>query len=410
MDKKKILLSACFLTFMTAPLAASAESINSPPSQDSKKQIESDLKAVKIQKLLVQEEIEATAKKIKELDKQITESNAKLQTKENELHKIQAEMNRLNKEEKRITTLLNNRKDEFKDRVAAYYRTDGQMSFLNVILSVNSFGEFIDHFFAYDKIVNEDKQFIEKYIADQNEVANIKEKVQTLKESTSKEKADLEAIKVSQEHSKKEKEKLAKVLEKKKKQLEKEEQEKTIALELLQKNEKEIQSWVNNRNSEKAANGQVINSIIAPFVADSQKLQQKTGVPACITLGQIILESSGSYNGLSGLAYNAKNLFGIKGKGTAGSVKVETTEYVNGEKIVITAEFAKYKTYYDSMLDHANLLLTSRYQKYLKDVTNIVDYAHGIHDAGYATDPEYANKLLKIIYQYDLWKLDIPVE
>ena len=140
---------------------------------------------------------------------------------------------------------------------------------------------------------------------------------------------------------------------------------------------------------------------------DAQKLQQEKGVPACITLGQIILESSGSYNGLSGLAFQAKNLFGIKGTGTAGSVNLDTTEFVNGQSIVTTAQFASYNTYYDSMVDHANLLLAPRYQKYLQNATSIVDYAHGIHDAGYATDPNYANKLLKIIYQYDLLKLDV---
>ncbi|MDR7002100.1 glucosaminidase domain-containing protein [Neobacillus niacini] len=406
MDKKIILLSACFLTFMAAPIAANAETARSTPPTDTQKQIESDLSAIKQQKLLVQEEIEVTAKKIKALDQQITSSKEKIHIKEKELNEIQRKMDHLNKEEKRITTLLNNRKDEFKDRVAAYYRTDGQMSFLNVILSVNSFGEFIDHFFAYDKIVNEDKRFIEEYIADQNEVATIKEKVQTLQDSTLKEKEELESIKANQENNKKEKEKLSRFLEKKKKQLEKEEKEKTIALELLQENGEAILDLINHNGSQNQGNVEKINSIIVPFVPDSQKLEQEKGVPASITLGQIILESSGRYNGLSGLAYKAKNLFGIKGTGTAGSVKVKTTEYVKGEKIEVTAEFAKYETYYDSMLDHANLLLTPRYQKYLKDVTNIVDYAHGIHDAGYATDPEYADKLLKIIYQYDLWKLD----
>ena len=66
-------------------------------------------------------------------------------------------LDNLNKEDKRITDLLTNREEEFKDRVSSYYRTKGQMSFLNVIFSVNSFGEFIDHFVSYDKIVNDDK-------------------------------------------------------------------------------------------------------------------------------------------------------------------------------------------------------------------------------------------------------------
>jgi len=407
MDKKIFLVSACLLSIMTAPYVANAETNQAHLQGTTQQQIEKDLSAVKLQKLLVQEEIEATTKKIAELDQQITESTTNIQIKEQELTEIQVKMDSLNQEEMRITNLLNSRKEEFKNRVASYYRTDGQMSFLNVIFSVNSFGEFIDHFFAYDKIVNEDKKFIEKYIADQNKVTDIKANVQTLQESTANEKADLEAIKASQENNKQEKVTLSTILENKKKQLEKEEQGKTIALELLQKNEKAILDIINNNNINHVDNGQMIHSIVAPFVPDAQKLQQDTGVPTSITLGQILLESSGSYNGLSGLAFKAKNLFGIKGTGTAGSVEYVTTEYVKGQKIVTTAKFAKYTTYYDSMLDHANLLLTTRYQKYLKNVTNIVDYANGIYEAGYATDPDYANKLLKIIYQYDLWKLDV---
>ena len=124
-------------------------------------------------------------------------------------------------------------------------------------------------------------------------------------------------------------------------------------------------------------------------------------------MGQIILESSGRYNGLSGLAFEAKNLFGMKGTGTAGSVSMTTTEYVNGRKIISKEKFAKYKTYYDSMLAHSNLLLKPRYQQHLKDAETAADYAYGIHKGGYATDPNYAMILLRIIEQYDLQSLDL---
>jgi flagellum-specific peptidoglycan hydrolase FlgJ len=386
---------------------SSAEPVQSNLQVQTQIQIVTDLTEVTQQKLLVQDEIEATTRKIEELDQQIAESNEKIQIKETEINQIKKKMDSLIEEDKRITTLLNSRKEEFRNRVSSYYRTKGQISFFNVIFSVTSFGDFIDHFIAYDKIVNQDKKFIEAYIANQNNVRNIKENVETLQESKIQEKTELEVIKANQENNKKEKEKLSNILEEKKKKLEKEEQEKMVALKLLEKNGVKILAMINNNLDHTDGNVKMINSIIEPFVPDAQKLQQETGVPAAITLGQIILESSGNYNGLSGLAFEAKNLFGIKGTGTAGSVYWDTTEYVNGQKITIKAKFARYKTYYDSMVDHANLLLTPRYQRYLKDVTSIVDYAQGILDAGYATDPNYANKLLKIIYQYDLLKLDL---
>ncbi|WP_078411966.1 glucosaminidase domain-containing protein [Priestia abyssalis] len=402
MNKKVYLLSSCVLALLTAPITASAETI-----KEQTQQIEQDLSEVTQQKLQVQEEIEATQKKIQELNQQITDSNKNIQKKEQELNKINEEIADLNEEEKEITTLLKNREAEFKDRVSSYYRTEGQMSFLNVVFSINSFEEFINYFVSYDIIVNEDKKFIEEYIQNQNKVAEIKEKVTSLQKSTVQEKAALELLKANQEKSKKEKETLTITLSEKKTQLEKEEQGKTLALELLQENSQEILNLINNDNGNYHGNIQIIHSVISPFVSDAQKLQKENGIPASIILGQILLESSGRYNGLSGLAYEAKNLFGVKGTGTAGSVHMDTTEYVDGQKIVTKAQFAKYNTYYDSMAAHTNLLLRPRYQKHLKNAKTIGDYAHGIHDAGYATDPNYAAKLMKVIYQYDLWKLDV---
>jgi flagellum-specific peptidoglycan hydrolase FlgJ len=401
MNKKIYLLSSCVLTLLAAPVAASAETI-----KEQTQQIEQDLSEVTQQKLQVQEEIEAAEKKIQELNQQITESTNHIQKKEQELKEINEKIAELNEKEKKITTLLKNREAEFKERVSSYYRTEGQMSFLHVVFSINSFEEFINYFVSYDTIVNEDKKFIEEYIKNQNKVEEIKQTVTALQQSTVQEKEALELLKANQEKSKKEKETLTITLNEKKKQLEKEESGKTLALELLQENSEEILHLLNNNGTYKG-NAEMIHSVISPFVSDAQKLQKENGIPASIILGQILLESSGRYNGLSGLAYEAKNLFGIKGTGTAGSVYMDTTEYVDGQKVSIKAPFAKYNTYYDSMAAHTKLLLRPRYQEHLKNAKTIGDYAHGIHDAGYATDPNYAAKLMKVIYQYDLWRLDV---
>jgi len=147
---------------------------------------------------------------------------------------------------------------------------------------------------------------------------------------------------------------------------------------------------------------------IRPFIADAQRLQKETGIPASITLGQIIFESSGSYaGGLSGLAAQGKNLFGIKGKGTAGSVTMPTTEYTSsGSAYKTSAAFRAYNTYYESMADHARLLQTDRYSKYLKNAKTAEDFAKGILAGGYATDPNYANLLMNIINKNGLAKYD----
>ncbi|HDR7881804.1 TPA: glucosaminidase domain-containing protein [Bacillus cytotoxicus] len=144
---------------------------------------------------------------------------------------------------------------------------------------------------------------------------------------------------------------------------------------------------------------------IRPFVADAQRIQRQTGIPASIILGQIIFESSGKYpGGLSGLAYNNKNLFGIKGKGTAGTANMWSREYDAGGNRV--SGFRAYNSFTESINDHARLLQTERYAKHLRNARSVEDFARGIVAGGYATDPNYANQLIGIIKSNGLTKFD----
>ncbi|MGE2624250.1 glycoside hydrolase family 73 protein, partial [Escherichia coli] len=124
---------------------------------------------------------------------------------------------------------------------------------------------------------------------------------------------------------------------------------------------------------------------IRPFIADAQRIERQTGIPASITLGQIILESGGKYpGGLSGLAYEHKNLFGIKGKGTAGSANMWSKEYdAAGNRV---SGFRKYNTFGESLDDHTRVLQLDRYTKYFKDAKTVEDFARGLQKGGYATD------------------------
>lgn len=143
------------------------------------------------------------------------------------------------------------------------------------------------------------------------------------------------------------------------------------------------------------------------MIEGAQQTEKEYGVPVEITLGQIILESSGSYeNGLSGLAAKAKNLFGIKaGSSWNGrTVTMPTKEHTSGGTVTVNAAFRAYDSYADSIKDHAKLFQNERYQKQVKGVTNYEEYARGIARAGYATDPSYAEKLIGIIKSNNLSK------
>ena len=128
-----------------------------------------------------------------------------------------------------------------------------------------------------------------------------------------------------------------------------------------------------------------------------------------ITAAQAILESDW---GRSQLAKECKNLFGIKADNSRkGKKKVyQTKEYdKNGNILTIMAYFRKYKSYEDSLNDHGEFFHINK--RYI-NVIGVSDYrgqAKAIQVAGYATDPQYANKLIQIIQQHNLQEWDTEV-
>jgi flagellar protein FlgJ len=134
-------------------------------------------------------------------------------------------------------------------------------------------------------------------------------------------------------------------------------------------------------------------SFIAMLAAAAQACQRKTGIPASLTLAQAALESGW------GDQANGNNLFGIKAdrcwKGR--TVDFRTTEHLGGKDVKLTDRFRAYGSWLDSMVDHAQFLLTNeRYQPCFLETTG-EGWARAVAKAGYATDPKYADKLVAII-------------
>jgi len=104
------------------------------------------------------------------------------------------------------------------------------------------------------------------------------------------------------------------------------------------------------------------------------------------------------------------NLGNIKGVGPAGSVRILTTEYYNGVKTQVKANFRAYNNYGEAIDDHLSLLKKARYVNagVLKAATPRA-YAEALQRAGYATDPRYADNIMRIVNQYNLTRLDKPV-
>lgn len=129
---------------------------------------------------------------------------------------------------------------------------------------------------------------------------------------------------------------------------------------------------------------------------------RKTGIPASITLAQACLESD---DGNSWLAKEANNHFGIKcGSSWTGERVYKDDDNPNDC-------FRKYKNVSESYDDHSNYLLnTKRYASLFQlDSRDYKGWAQGLKDAGYATNPQYAQLLIKIIEDNQLYKYDESV-
>jgi len=150
----------------------------------------------------------------------------------------------------------------------------------------------------------------------------------------------------------------------------------------------------------------VTTAMVLDYISQYQDIAKKNmsqyGIPASITLGQGILESGAGTGPLSILA---NNHFGIKchKEWTGPSVKYDDDEAQEC--------FRKYEQPSQSYQDHS-LFLTSRPRYFSLFEIEEGDYkqwAKGLKDAGYATDPKYPEKLIGIIERYQLAKYDAEV-
>lgn len=126
---------------------------------------------------------------------------------------------------------------------------------------------------------------------------------------------------------------------------------------------------------------------------------KKYKIPASITLAQGLLESGA---GKSDLTRKSNNHFGIKCHSDWKGGKVYQKD--DGPNDC----FRKYKKAEDSFEDHARFIAEKqRYRsQFSLDITDYKGWARGLQKSGYATDKAYANKLIKLIEDYELYQYD----
>jgi LysM repeat protein len=151
--------------------------------------------------------------------------------------------------------------------------------------------------------------------------------------------------------------------------------------------------------SVKSSNGSVDN-YINQYKDLAMSEMRRTGIPASITLAQGMIESD---YGRSRLAVEANNHFGIKCHNTWKGPTITHHDDRRNEC------FRKYRKAEESYFDHSDFLTsTSRYGFLFElDEKDYKGWARGLKKAGYATNPDYANMLIRKIEEYELWRFDL---
>lgn len=126
---------------------------------------------------------------------------------------------------------------------------------------------------------------------------------------------------------------------------------------------------------------------------------KRTGIPASITLAQGMIESD---FGRSRLAREANNHFGIKCHNDWTGPTIRHNDDRRNEC------FRKYSRPEESYYDHSDFLKSGSRYNFLFDLdpTDYRGWARGLKKAGYATNPDYANMLIRKIEENNLWYFD----
>lgn len=135
--------------------------------------------------------------------------------------------------------------------------------------------------------------------------------------------------------------------------------------------------------------------------AAAERVAAESGIPAAFMLGQAAHETGwGKHTIRDAQGRDSNNFFGIKaGANWSGPVTVATTtEVIDGRAMKVQARFRAYASPEESFRDYARLIGNSpRYAGVMQARGDAQSFAQNLQKAGYATDPQYADKLGRVI-------------
>lgn len=159
----------------------------------------------------------------------------------------------------------------------------------------------------------------------------------------------------------------------------------------------EIESMITDLKNHSIVSVEDFVNQLRPYAEQASK---KLGVDANILLAQSALETGWGKSVIKmSDGTSSFNLFNIKaGKSWDGEqAKVETLEYKEGIAKKEVSGFRVYESYQQSFDDYVDFIKTNpRYSNAIKMAENVEQYMHELQQAGYATDPNYADKVIKV--------------
>jgi flagellar protein FlgJ len=157
-------------------------------------------------------------------------------------------------------------------------------------------------------------------------------------------------------------------------------------------------------SSEKLQKFESPEQFIQQLYPAAEKIAKEMGISPKAIISQAALETGWgkfmihSEEGTKGVKENSFNFFGIKAdsRWEGDKVSITTHEYRDGQRVTEKADFRSYPNIEAGLKDYASFLQNKRYEKAMAAGTDVEKYANELQQAGYATDPQYAQKISRI--------------
>jgi len=137
---------------------------------------------------------------------------------------------------------------------------------------------------------------------------------------------------------------------------------------------------------------------VSALTEPAKAAQEKLGVPFQVIIAQAALETGWGQKIIKDQqGSSSNNLFNIKANNqwSGEQIQKDTLEFEQGAMVKKSAPFRAYQSLSESFKDYADFLTSNdRYQEALQNPSNVEHFLQGLQKAGYATDPQYANKIM----------------